>query len=154
MFPGYVLCKFDPSRRLPILTTPGIVGIVSFGEIPAPVHEHEINSLRTMLEAGLSCEPWPFLEVGQPVTIEHGPLAGVDGTVLNIKGKCRLIVQISLLQRSVAAEIDRDSIRPVARAAAAAQPSADGPRRPPCVSACASRLTMVAALSNQRGFDK
>jgi transcription antitermination factor NusG len=120
LFPGYVFCKFDPSRRLPILTTPGVVGIVSFGEIPAPVYEHEIYSLRTMLGAGLTCEPWPFLEVGQPVTIEHGPLAGVDGTVLRLKGQYRLIIQISLLQRSVAAEIDREAVRPVARIAAAA----------------------------------
>jgi transcription antitermination factor NusG len=120
IFPGYVFCRFDPSRRLPILTTPGVVGIVGFGDAPAPVHEHEISSLRALLEAGLSCEPWPFLKVGQPITIEHGPLAGVDGTVLQIKGQYRLIVQISLLQRSVAAEIDRETVRPIARAVAAA----------------------------------
>jgi transcription antitermination factor NusG len=120
IFPGYVFCKFDPSKRLPILTTPGVVGIVGFGEVPSPVYEHEIDSLRTLLEAGLSCEPWPFLKVGQPVTIEHGPLAGVDGTVLQIKGQYRLIVQISLLQRSVSAEIDREAVRPVARALAVA----------------------------------
>jgi transcription antitermination factor NusG len=50
--------------------------------------------------------------------IENGPLTGVDGTVLRIKGQYRLIVQISLLQRSVAAEIDREAVRPLARAAA------------------------------------
>lgn len=120
LFPGYVFCKFDPLRRLPILTTPGVVGIVGFGEIPAPVYEHEINSLRTLIDAGLSCEPWPFLKVGQPITIDHGPLAGVDGTVLRMKGQYRLIVQISLLQRSVAAEIDREAVRPVALVAAGA----------------------------------
>lgn len=119
IFPGYVFCKFDSSRRLPILITPGVVGIVGFGEIPAPVYDHEINSLRTMMGAGLTCEPWPFLEIGQPITIEHGPLAGVDGTVLRKKGQYRLIVQISLLQRSVAAEIDCEVVRPVARASAA-----------------------------------
>ena len=118
IFPGYVFCKFDPSRRLPILRTPGVVGIVGFGERPAPVYEHEIHSLKTMLGAGLSCEPWPFLEVGQRIMIENGPLAGVDGTVLRIKGQYRLIVQISLLQRFVAAEIDREAVRPLARAAA------------------------------------
>src|ERR1035437_6422357 len=114
IFPGYVFCRFDPSRRLPILTTPGVVGIVGFGANPAPIYEYEINSLRTLMKAGLSCEPWPFLKAGQPITIEHGPLAGFDGTVLQIKGQYRLIVQISLLQRSVAAEIDREAVRPVA----------------------------------------
>jgi transcription antitermination factor NusG len=120
LFPGYVFCRFDPSRRLPILTTPGVTGIVGFGEAPAPVYEHEIDSLRTMLDAGLNCEPWPFLKVGQPITIEQGPLAGVDGTVLQLKGQYHLIVKISLLQRSVAAEVDRESVRPLTWAGAAA----------------------------------
>lgn len=120
VFPGYVFCRFDPSRRLPILTTPGVVGIVGFGEAPAPVYEHEITSLRTMLKAGLSCEQWPYLKAGQPITIEHGPLAGFDGTVLQVKGQYRLIVQISLLQRSVAAEVDREAVRPRTQQIAAA----------------------------------
>jgi transcription antitermination factor NusG len=118
LFPGYVFCRFEASRRLPILTTPGVVGILGFGETLTPVQEHEISSLRTVLGAGLPCEPWPFLKAGQPITIEHGPLAGVDGTVLQIRGQYRLIVQISLLQRSVAAEVDRESVRPLTWAAA------------------------------------
>ena len=127
MFDGLVLiggnlrvCRFHPSRRLPILTTPGVVGIVGFGESPAPVYEHEINSLRTMLKAGLSCGPWPILKAGQPIMIEYGSLAGFDGTVLQTKGSYRLIVQISLLQRSVAAEIDRKTVRPISRTLSAA----------------------------------
>lgn len=120
VFPGYVFCRFDPSRRLPILTTPGVVGIVGFGETPAPVYEHEIASLRTMLTAGLSCEAWPYLKAGQPIVIEHGPLAGFDGTVLQVKGQYRLIVQISLLQRSVAAEVDREAVQPRTQQIAAA----------------------------------
>jgi transcriptional antiterminator NusG len=119
VFPGYVFCRFDPSRRLPILTTPGVVAIVGFGETPAPICEHEMNSLRTILKAGLSCEPWPYLKSGQPIMIEHGPLAGFEGTVLHVKGQYRLIVQISLLQRCVAAEVDREAVRPIARPAAA-----------------------------------
>jgi transcription antitermination factor NusG len=118
VFPGYVFCRFDPSRRLPILTTPGVVGIVGFGEAPAPICEHEINSLRTIINAGLSCEPWPFLEAGQPVRIEYGPLAGFEGTVLQVRGQYRVIVQISMLKRSISAEVDRETIRPITGAIA------------------------------------
>lgn len=73
-----------------------------------------------MLTAGLSCEAWPYLKAGQPIVIEHGPLAGFDGTVLQVKGQYRLIVQISLLQRSVAAEVDREAVQPRTQQIAAA----------------------------------
>jgi transcription antitermination factor NusG len=48
--------------------------------------------------------------------IEHGPLAGVEGIVLDTDKKCRLIVSVSMLQRSVAVEIEREWVRPLARA--------------------------------------
>ena len=31
LFPGYVFCHFDSDKRLPILTTPGLVGVVGPG---------------------------------------------------------------------------------------------------------------------------
>ncbi len=117
VFPGYVFCRFDPSRRLPILTTPGVVGIVGFGEAPAPIYDHEINSLRTIIEAGLSCEPWPFLKAGQAIRIELGPLAGFEGTVVQAKGQYRVVVQISMLGRSVSAVVDRETILPITQVA-------------------------------------
>src|SRR5215471_13088459 len=36
LFPGYVFCLFDSTRRLPILMTPGIVGVVGPGNRPQP----------------------------------------------------------------------------------------------------------------------
>jgi hypothetical protein len=34
LFPGYVFCQFDPTKRLPILTTPHVVGVVGRGNRP------------------------------------------------------------------------------------------------------------------------
>src|SRR5690348_1031085 len=36
LFPGYVFCRFDCSVRTPILRTPGVRAIVSFGNDPLP----------------------------------------------------------------------------------------------------------------------
>src|SRR5579863_4170499 len=38
LFSGYVFCCFNPHKRLPILTTPGIVNIVGRGNAPEPVN--------------------------------------------------------------------------------------------------------------------
>jgi transcription antitermination factor NusG len=113
LFPGYVFCRVDPNARLPVLTIPGVVGLVGFGKIPTPVPDHEIEHVRTMIQSGLLVTPWPFLQVGQGVLIERGPLAGVEGILQEVKGRFRLIVSIPLLQRSVSTEIDRNWVRPL-----------------------------------------
>jgi transcription antitermination factor NusG len=114
LFPGYLFCRFDPSDRLvPILTTPGVIGIVSAGRTPLSVAETEIEDVRTVLRSGLAAQPWPFLGVGSRVYMEAGPLAGLEGMVTNADKIYRLVVSVSLLQRSVAVEIDREWARPV-----------------------------------------
>jgi transcription antitermination factor NusG len=114
VFPGYVFCRLDPEHRLPVLTIPGVVNLVAFGKGPAPIPDHEIDCVRRMVASGLLITPWPFLKAGQRVLIEHGPLTGVEGILQEIKKTYRLVVSITLLQRSVCAEIDRAWIRPVA----------------------------------------
>jgi transcriptional antiterminator NusG len=113
LFPGYVFCRLDPQDRLPVLTAPGVVGLVGCGRVPTAIPDQEIERIRTMVQSGLLVTPWPFLELGQTVLIEHGPLAGVEGILEEVKGKCRLIVSINLLRRSVGAEVDRHWVRPV-----------------------------------------
>jgi len=113
LFPGYVFCRFNVEHRLPVLTTPGVVSLVGFGKTPSPIPENEIQGIRRMVDAGLLITPWPFLQVGQRVAIERGPLEGVEGILQQVKGKLRLVVSICLLQRSISAEVDRDWVRPI-----------------------------------------
>ena len=106
---------FDPYDRLvPVLTTPGVMGIVSAGKTPLPVAEEEIEAVRTVLRSGLPTQPCAYVGVGSRIFIEGGPLAGLEGIVANVDTVYRLIVSVTLLQRSVAVEIDRDWARPVA----------------------------------------
>jgi transcription antitermination factor NusG len=108
LFNGYVFCRIAIDDRLPVLRAPGVVDIVSFGSRFEPVPDEQIDSVRAMIGSGLRVRPWPFLHVGQHVRIDHGPLAGVEGILTEIRNECRLIVSIPLLQRSVAAEVERD----------------------------------------------
>jgi transcription antitermination factor NusG len=114
LFPGYLFCRFDVHDRLPILTTPGVISIVGAGKTAIPVENEEIEAVRAILRSGLAAQPWPFLGVGSKVYIEGGPLAGVEGIITNADKVCRLIISVSLLQRSVAVEIDREWARPIA----------------------------------------
>ncbi len=108
LFPGYLFCRFDPFDRLvPVLTTPGVTGLVSAGKTPIPVPESEIDSVRMLLRSGLEAQPWPYLPVGTKILITNGPLAGVEGIITDANDVERLVVSITLLQRSLAVVIDR-----------------------------------------------
>jgi transcription antitermination factor NusG len=114
LFPGYLFCRFDAwDRLLPVLTTPGVIGIVSAGKAPLPVSEEEIEAVRAVLRSGLAAQPWPYLGAGSRIYVASGPLAGLEGIVTNADKVCRLVVSVTMLQRSVAVEIDRSWVRPV-----------------------------------------
>ena len=113
LFPGYVFCQFDSSKRLPILMTPGVVGVVRRGSKPEPVDDTEIASIRTLALSGHSVQPWPFLRIGQRIRVQAGPLAGAEGVFLRVKDEDRLVVSITLLQRAVSVVIERDVVAPL-----------------------------------------
>jgi transcription antitermination factor NusG len=116
LFPGYVFCQFDALKRLPILVTPGVISVVGRGRVPFPVNDDEIAAIQTIVTSGFQAEPWPYLEVGQKIRIEGESLNGLEGILIHFKGNNRIVVSVSLLRRSVALEIDRDCVRPVAPA--------------------------------------
>ena len=113
LFTGYVFCRLDPSYRQLVMTAPGAVGLVGFGKGPVAIPQEEIEAIQKMTNSGLLVAPWPFLQVGQRVVIERGPLTGVEGILQEIRKTFRLVVSVGLLQRSVAAEVDRSWIRPI-----------------------------------------
>lgn len=112
LFPGYVFCRFDSAMRQPVLKTPGVVSIVSFGKNPEPVDDGEIAALQAVCRSGLAAAPWPMPKVGSKVLLRDGPLKGLEGLFVEDK-KTRLVLSLTLLQRAVAVEIDREWISPV-----------------------------------------
>lgn len=114
LFPGYVFSRFDVEHRLPLLTTPGVISVVGVGRHPQPVDEDEIQALQVLVGSQLPLEPWPYLYVGRRVRILKGPLSGASGLLAAVKSRRRLVVSVTLLQRSVAVEIPEDSAWPEA----------------------------------------
>src|SRR6185369_14563329 len=51
LFPGYVFCRFDLQKRLPILVTPGVLLIVGVRKTPLPVVESEISALQSIVNS-------------------------------------------------------------------------------------------------------
>jgi len=112
LFPGYVFCRFQPSDKLRVLTSPGVRSIVSTGRDPQPVDESEISAVRALVESGRPLAAWPFIRVGQKVQISHGPLASLRGVIVRAGDSWRVVVSVEALGCSVSVEVDADMIKP------------------------------------------
>jgi transcription antitermination factor NusG len=116
LFPMYVFCHFTNSAIGKAIVTPHVKRIVGFGGQPVEVAAKEINALKLLSQSRLLREPWAYIPDGTLVQIETGPLAGVQGFLYNGEDRQRLIITVSLLQRSVAVQLDKNTILTIVEA--------------------------------------
>jgi len=88
--------------------------VVGYAGKPEPIDEPELNAIKTIAGSPLGYNPCPYLEVGRKVRILEGPLAGLTGILLDLKNGRRLVVSVSLMQRSVSVELDHCSVEVMA----------------------------------------
>ena len=91
-----------------------MVRILGYGGCPAEVNEEEITAIARITQSGYDCEPLAYIQTGDRVRIDAGPLKGLTGVVVKAKpGRQRFITSVTLLQRSVSVEVDGDSLSPI-----------------------------------------
>lgn len=114
LFGGYLFLRFNAHNRQPVISTPGIIRFVGPGHAPTPICDAELEALQITTKAAVTYGPCAFLGVGQEVEVRTGPLCGLRGKVVQFKNRHRLIISVSLLQRSVFAEIDGFEVAAIA----------------------------------------
>jgi transcription antitermination factor NusG len=110
LFPGYLFCRLMPNATGKMVTSPGVICVVGFGGQPVPVSDSEIESVRVLLTAGVAAQPWRYIPAGTQVQVRSGPLDGAQGLLLSGSNSRRLVVSITILQRSVAAVLSDDTL--------------------------------------------
>jgi transcription termination/antitermination protein NusG len=112
LFPGYCFAKFDPAEALAILKCTGVVNIVSFEGKPAPIPEHEIESIRRLVASDLQYDPCPLIREGTVVEVVHGALKGVIGRLIRKGAHARLVLSVDLIGQAVSVEVDAADVKP------------------------------------------
>jgi transcription antitermination factor NusG len=111
LFPGYVFCRSQGSKMAPILATPGVNRIVSFGGKPCPVADEDIAALQRIVSVGVDPRPFPYLTTGQRVRIiQEGPLFGIVGVLTKVKNRTRLVVSVDLITKSISVDVDQRDV--------------------------------------------
>jgi len=111
LFPSYVFARFTLLDVHTILRLPGVSTIVRLGGQPAAIPEREIENVRrfatVVAELGLEPEPVPYLGEGDRVRVAAGPLRGVEGVVVERRGRHRVLVGLRVIGRGLEVDIDR-----------------------------------------------
>jgi transcription termination/antitermination protein NusG len=112
LFPGYVFVRLALCERLRVVQISSVVRLVGFGGVPTALPDTEMEIMRSGLSQSLLAEPHPFLTVGRRVRITGGPFAGLEGVLKKKRNSLRVVVSLSLIQRSVAVDVDVADVAP------------------------------------------
>jgi transcription antitermination factor NusG len=113
VFAGYLFAQFELDKRMDVLKVLGVIDLVRVGARPAEVDRDEIEALRTAFAAQVPMEPLPHLVQGQAARVIAGPMRGVEGTLALVKSELKLVLAVTMMNRSVAVEIDRAHVMPL-----------------------------------------
>jgi transcription antitermination factor NusG len=112
LFPGYIFCEVERHDVGSVRSTQGIFDVVRVGSTPLPARRDEIESLLNAARHDLPMEPSDLEGFcgGDWLRIMAGPLAGLCGTLVKVRGEQRLLISVELLRRQVLVELPAVSV--------------------------------------------
>ena len=111
LFRGYVFIQGNSVERYRSLQTTGVVRMVEFQGRPAVVPEEEIDRIRRILREAECVEPCVTMNVGDRVSIVRGPLMGIEGRLIEIHGRSRLVVSVPSINQALRLCVSRSDVR-------------------------------------------
>ena len=115
MFPGYLFAEFVYSRQhRQVEYSPGIQGVVRFGDQVAALESSTIANLRQAADEKEVVTFNPEIQVGQAVRIAEGPFQGLEALVTQLlPAKERIRVLLDFLGRSLETEVPMPKVLPL-----------------------------------------
>ena len=116
VFNGYLFLRHDSSlhSRSLVLNTFGVYRMLPDNHRPAAIADIEIESLRRALNSNIPCAKCELPAVGNMVRVKSGVLAGVQGQIVRISNKFRLVILVSSISQAISLEVDGNDVETIA----------------------------------------
>jgi len=112
LFPGYVFVRVPRSAQAALWRSSAVVRALPVDD--QGTLQDELVQLWRLQESGATLTPHPYLALGDEVRIAEGVFAGYRGVVVREKGTSLLVVSVSVIHHSVAVQLQRDAVVPIA----------------------------------------
>lgn len=108
---SYVFAKVYKKDLYKILSLYGISRYISFNGKPAIIRNSEIESLKKLIDSETKIEVTDGLvDIGEKVKIKSGPMAGLEGEIIEHKGKNKLVLKLESIGKSLLVTIETGKI--------------------------------------------
>ncbi len=111
LFSCYLFVKITLKEKMNALQTDGAVHFIAFDNIPAPIPDEQIDSLKKVIDNNLPIAHVNDWNIGQKVEVKSGPFKGVRGVIHKVKTKSQLVIVIDALSQAVGVEIDEKEVK-------------------------------------------
>ena len=111
LFSSYLFAKIEIKNSIFVLQTNGVSSLVKFGELIAIVQDEVVHAIKLAIDGGYQLTPTEYFIAGNAVEVIEGPMRGVKGIVVKLKGKDRLVIKIDAIQQALSIDIDTRFIK-------------------------------------------
>lgn len=116
LFKSYVFVHTDLKNYFDILNVPGVVTFVHFEGKPVDIPENQINAIREYVgQVSVNNEEVSIdnLHLGQKVMVKYGGMKGIQGDLLEFKGKQWIVVDFEMFGRKLPVQVEKAMVEPV-----------------------------------------
>jgi transcription antitermination factor NusG len=121
LFPGYVFGRFTLHQLTQVLSTHGVAAVVSARGYPSPISDAEMENVRLVARAAtdlatelvVEMERGALIQQGNWVRVADGPFQGVQGIVVERRGRRRVLVAIAAIGQGVEIDIGISDLVPI-----------------------------------------
>jgi len=111
LFSGYLFFCGGEDQRLATLKTNRVANIIEVKDQEKIIAE--LSQIEKALRSGTPLSAHRYIKKGRLCRVIAGPLAGLQGIVVQTKHLTRLVLQIDMLGQAASVEVDIDMIEPV-----------------------------------------
>jgi len=108
LFSGYLFFCGGESERLGVLRTNRVANLIEVKDQGTLLRE--LLQIEQAIRAGVPLVPHHYIKEGQRCRVTTGPLADLQGIVVQSKTMTRLVLQVDMLGQATSVEIDTDII--------------------------------------------
>ena len=105
LFRSYVFANIELNENIYVLQTIGVNKIVKFQEKISIIPDQVIDNIKNIVEGGYNIEQADYFIKGDEVRVVSGPLKGLDGVVIDLRGANKIIIKIEAIQQAFSVEI-------------------------------------------------
>ncbi len=114
MFPGYLFVHSSVEDLEVVWATKGVVSVLGRGrDKPTPVEDDQVLRVRALVDKRVQVQPAHTVKEGALVRVFRGPLMGLSGELVRIRGKDRLMIKVDLIGKGVMTDVHAGDVEPI-----------------------------------------